>query len=44
MGFGGAIRHGRNRCPTMHDRKESLPEKEIKHLYFALSNAFWNDS
>jgi hypothetical protein len=44
MGFGAAIRHSRKRRPTMHDRKEVYAQREIKHLYFALPNAHWNDS
>jgi hypothetical protein len=44
MGFGGAIRHERNRRPTMHDRNELRAGREIKDLYFALSDAAWNDS
>jgi hypothetical protein len=44
MGFSSPIRHMRKRCPTMHDRKELCAQKEIKHLYFALWNAHWNDS
>jgi hypothetical protein len=44
MGFSVAIRHRRNRRPTMHDSKGQNYAKEIMHLYFALSQTFWNGS